>query len=241
MQDITHLKDLERLKNEFVSTVSHDLRSPLTSIRGFVDLIEMAGALNEKQQEFASKIRKGVTDITELITDLLDLGRIETGADFKCEPLDLGEVIKESVDTLRGHVASKKHQLEVYMPANLSPVFGNRLRLGQVVKNLLSNAVKYTPPNGQIRLWSEEQDSQILVHVNDTGIGMSAQDQRQLFQKFYRIKTPETDDIPGTGLGLVITKSIVEKHGGRIWVDSERGKGSTFTFLLPVYDPSAAK
>jgi len=235
MQDITHFKDLERLKNEFVSTVSHDLRSPLTSIRGFVDLIEMTGPLNDRQKTFAEKIREGVTVITRMITELLDLSRIEKGGKFEFTVIALDEVISESVETLRGHAASKKQRLEVALPSNLSPVMGNRLRLGQAVKNLVGNAIKYTPYQGRIRVWTEERDGQILFHVRDTGIGISAEDQTKLFQEFYRVKSPQTDEIPGTGLGLSITKSIVERHGGRIWVNSELGKGSTFTFLLPAY------
>ena len=237
MQNITHLKELERLKNEFVSTVSHDLRTPLTSIRGFVDLIEMAGPLNEQQKAFVEKIRNGVNDITELINDLLDLGRIEAGTAFEFAPVALDQVIRETVEALIGQAVSKNQRVDVYVPPNLPPVFGNRLRLGQVVSNLVGNAIKYTPPGGHIRVWAEEQEGQILVHVQDNGIGISAQDQTKLFQKFYRVKRKETEDIPGTGLGLAITKSIIERHDGRIWVNSELGKGSTFTFLLPAYKP----
>jgi two-component system NtrC family sensor kinase len=240
MQDISHLKELERLKSEFVSTVSHDLRSPLTSIRGFVDLIEMTGPLSEQQKSFVGKIRNGVTDITSLIEELLDLGRIESGAAFEFAPLDLSEIINESVETLRGHAATKKQWLQVLVPPDLPPVFGNHLRLSQVVSNLVGNAIKYTPDKGEIKVWAEEQDNQILVAIQDSGIGISAEDQTRLFEKFYRVKSKETEDIPGTGLGLAITRTIVEKHDGRIWVDSEVGRGSTFTFLLPVHAPQPA-
>jgi signal transduction histidine kinase len=116
---------------------------------------------------------------------------------------------------------------------------GNRLRLGQAVKNLVGNAIKYTPDRGHIRVWAEEKSGQILIHVQDSGIGISADDQKDLFTKFYRVQRPETEDVPGTGLGLSITKTIIEKHGGRIWVNSELNKGSTFTFLLPSGRPRA--
>jgi PAS domain S-box-containing protein len=235
MQYITHLKELERLKNEFVSTVSHDLRSPLTSIRGFVDLIEMTGPLSEQQKMFVGKIRNGVTDITSLIEELLDLGRIESGAAFEFEPLDVSEIIVDAVETLRGHASTKRQWLQISVPPHLPLVLGNRLRLSQVVSNLVGNAIKYTPEEGDIKVWAEEQNSQVLVAIQDTGIGISAEDQARLFEKFYRVKSKETEDIPGTGLGLAITKTIIEKHSGRIWVDSELGKGSTFTFLLPVH------
>lgn len=238
MQDVTYFKELESLKNEFVSTVSHDLRSPLTAIRGFVDLLEMVGPLTQQQVAFTNKIRNSVADITELITDLLDLSRIERGAEFEMTPVDLEAIILESVDVLRGHTAAKKQQLALSLGSGLSPVLGNRIRLGQVVKNLVGNAIKYTPEQGYIRVSTEEHDGQILVHVQDSGIGISATDQAGLFEKFVRIKRPETEDIPGTGLGLAIARTIVEQHGGRIWVDSEVNRGSTFTFLLPVYKPS---
>ena len=240
MQDITHLKELERLKSEFVATVSHDLRSPLTSIRGFVDLIEMTGPLSDQQKSFVKRIRAGVTDITTLVEDLLDLGRIEAGAVFEFTAVDLGEMITEATETLRGHVSSKKQHLRVMVPPGLSPVLGNRLRLSQVVSNLVGNAIKYTPKGGDIRVWAEEQDHQVLVFVQDTGIGISAEDQTKLFEKFYRVRSKETEDISGTGLGLAITKTIVEKHSGRIWVTSELGKGSTFTFLLPTVTAAEA-
>ena len=237
MQDITHLKELEELKSEFVSTVSHDLRSPLTSIRGFVDLIEMAGPLNDRQKDFVGKIRQGILVITELVNDLLDLGRIEQGVAFDLSLVPLQDVIFEAVDVLRGYAASKKQEIDLLLPSRLSPVMGNKLRLCQAVENLVGNAIKYTPKQGRIRISAEEKDGQIVVRVQDSGIGISAADQARLFTKFYRIQRPETENIPGTGLGLSITATIVTKHGGRIWVDSELNKGSTFTFLLPIYQP----
>lgn len=236
IQDVTHFKELEAIKNEFVSTVSHDLRSPLTAIRGFADLIEMVGPLNEQQKTFMQKIRNSVADITELITDLLDLSRIERGADFEMTPIDLETLIVESVEMLRGQAVAKNQRLEVSL-TELPPVMGNRVRLGQVVKNLVGNAIKYTPEGGYIHVSAETRDGQVLVRVQDSGIGISADDQSRLFQKFYRVKRPETDNIPGTGLGLAIAQGIVEQHGGRIWVESELNRGSTFTFLLPVYEP----
>lgn len=238
MQDITHLKELERLKNEFVSTVSHDLRSPLTSIRGFVDLIEMTGPLTDQQKDFVAKIRNGVTDITGLIEELLDLGRIEGGVAFESAPVKMDEIITETTENLQGHAASKHQRLQVLVPDDLPTVFGNRLRLSQVVSNLVGNAIKYTPNGGDIIVWAEEQNKQVLVSVQDSGIGISAEDQTKLFRKFYRVRSRDTEDIPGTGLGLAITKTIVEKHEGRIWVESELGKGSTFTFLLPAHAPA---
>jgi two-component system NtrC family sensor kinase len=239
MQNITHLKELERLKDDFVSAVSHDLRTPLTSVRGFVDLLGMVGPLNDRQEVFVDKIRKGADEITALIEDLLDLGRIEAGTAFEFEPVGFDTIIAQSVESFRGQAVAKGLGLDVQVPPGLSQVLGNRMRLKQVLGNLLSNAIKYTPEGGQIKVWTEERDGQLLFHVQDTGIGISLDDQPHLFEKFYRVKGKETEGISGTGLGLAIVKAIVEKHRGRVWVDSQVGEGSTFTLLLPVCERQA--
>lgn len=240
MQDITHLKRLDQMKSEFVSTVSHDLRSPLTTIKGFVDLMGVVGPLNEQQQDFVNRIQKGVTTITELINDLLDIGRIEAEVNLNMEVCAIDEIIAQSVDELRDQAENKQQTLVVTLPPYLPPVWGNPLRLRQVVDNLVNNAIKYTPQGGKITVWVEEYDSQIALNVSDTGIGIPHTDQPYIFDKFYRVQSEETEDIAGTGLGLAIVKSIVEKHNGRVWVESEPGKGSTFTVLLPTYQDKAS-
>jgi len=241
MQDITHLKRLDQMKSEFVSTVSHDLRSPLTTIKGFVDLMGVVGPLNEQQQDFVNRIQKGVTTITELINDLLDIGRIEAEVNLNMEMCAIDEIINQSVDELRDQAESKQQTLVVTLPPYLPPVWGNPLRLRQVVDNLVNNAIKYTPQGGKITVWVEEYDSQIALNVSDTGIGIPHTDQPYIFDKFYRVQSEETEDIAGTGLGLAIVKSIVEKHNGRVWVESEPGKGSTFTVLLPIYQDKTSR
>jgi signal transduction histidine kinase/FixJ family two-component response regulator len=238
MQDITHLKELDRMKSEFVSTVSHDLRSPLTSIRGFVDLLVVAGKLNEQQLEFVDKVKKGVGDITALIDDLLDIGRIEAGVDLMMEACALDGIIREVTDNLRGEVETKEQSLHLELLPELPPVWGNRMRLSQVISNLVGNALKYTPDGGSITVKAMEEGGQVLVSVNDTGVGIPPADLPHIFDKFYRVQSKETEDISGTGLGLSIVKSVIEKHNGRIWVDSELGVGSTFTFILPRHQPS---
>jgi len=235
MQDISHLKRLDQMKSEFVSTVSHDLRSPLTTIKGFVDLMSVAGPLNEQQRDFVSRIQKGVTTITELINDLLDIGRIEAEVNLNMEVCALDEIIAQSVDELRSQAESKQQTLVMTLPPHVPPVWGNPLRLRQVVDNLVNNAIKYTPEEGKITVWVEDYDSQIALHVSDTGFGIPHADQPYIFDKFYRVQNEETEGITGTGLGLAIVKSIVEKHNGRVWVESEPGHGSTFTMLLPIY------
>jgi len=236
MQDISYLKELDRMKSEFVSNVSHDLRSPLTTIKGFVQLLPRAGPLTPQQQEFSAKILKGVDNITELIQDLLDLGKIEAGVGMEMDACQLDAIINKVVEDLRSQAESRRQRLDVELPPQLSPVLGNDLRLGQVVANLVGNAIKYTPDGGLISVRANNSNGQIVVSVQDTGIGIPLADQPYIFEKFYRVQSEETEDISGTGLGLAIVKSVVERHNGRVWVKSEPGVGSTFTFILPKYN-----
>jgi PAS domain S-box-containing protein len=236
MQDISYLKELDRMKSEFVSNVSHDLRSPLTTIKGFVQLLPRAGPLTPQQQEFSAKILKGVDNITELIQDLLDLGKIEAGVGMEMDACQLDAIINKVVEDLRSQAESRRQRLDVELPPQLSPVLGNDLRLGQVVANLVGNAIKYTPDGGLISVRANNSNGQIVVSVQDTGIGIPPADQPYIFEKFYRVQSEETEGISGTGLGLAIVKSVVERHNGRVWVKSEPGVGSTFTFVLPKYN-----
>ncbi len=233
MQDITHLKELDRMKSEFVSTVSHDLRSPLTSIKGFADLLPVVGPLNEQQQDFLTKIQRGVETITELITDLLDLGRIEAGVNLEMEHCDIGAIVEKAVDNQQIYASLKKQSLQQSVAPDLPPVLGSPSRLSQAISNLVSNAIKYTPQGGQISVSVTSESGQIVVTVEDNGFGIPSTDQPYIFDKFYRAQTKDTEDIVGSGLGLSIVRSIVEKHQGRIWVRSQEGVGSTFTFVLP--------
>lgn len=236
MQDITYLKELDRMKSEFVSTVSHDLRSPLTSVKGFADLLPVVGELNEQQMYFLEKIRSGVDTVTGMIGDLLDLGRIEAEVRMDMEPCDMQDIIEKSVVGQESHAELKKQTLELEIVPDLPSVLGNSLRLGQVVSNLVSNAVKYTPEGGHILVDAFIKDGQVVVKIEDDGIGISKEDLPHIFDKFYRVDRPETEGIIGSGLGLSIVKTIVEKHRGRIWVDSEVGKGTTFAIVLPAMD-----
>ncbi|MFZ5919166.1 MAG: ATP-binding protein [Chloroflexota bacterium] len=233
MQDITHLKELDHMKSEFVSTVSHDLRSPLTSIKGFADLLPVVGSLNAQQQDFLQKIQRGVETITELISDLLDLGRIEAGVNLEMMPCELAPIVEKVMQDHLNHAHLKTQTLQWEIVAPLPPIMGSPLRLGQAVSNLINNAIKYTPKGGQISVSVTEDDGQVVVTVQDSGIGIPPADLPYIFDKFYRVQTKETQDISGSGLGLSIVKSIIEKHQGRIWVHSQAGAGSTFSFVLP--------
>ncbi len=241
LTDITYLKELDQMKSDFVATVSHDLRSPLTTVRGFADLVPMLGPLTEEQHEALEKIRGAVTQMNDLIEDLLDLGKIEAGVDMPMTPCRMDRVVREAVDTLLPRATLKQHDLKLEVRGEIPPVQGNAGRLRQVVANLVDNAIKYTPAGGTIRVCVSRQDGQVLVSVRDNGYGIASKDQEMLFQKFYRVRTEQTKGIPGTGLGLAIVRSIVEQHGGRIWVESEPGRGSIFTFSLPTVETAAAQ
>ncbi len=232
LHDITHLKELDRIKSEFVTTVSHDLRSPLTAILGYVELIERAGGVNEQQQEFIHRVRVSVKQITDLVTDLLDLGRIEAGVDTTQESSPISVLARYAVESLRGSAEAKGVELEVLLPEDLPLVTGDPVRLRQMIGNLLENAIKYTSEGGEVCIVAEAEDEQVIMRVHDTGPGIPPADQPYLFDKFYR-GSNVAENSSGTGLGLSIVKSIVDHHDGRIWVDSAVDEGTTFTVVLP--------
>ncbi len=232
LHDITHLKELDRIKSEFVTTVSHDLRSPLTAILGYTELIERAGPLTEVQAQFLSRVRMSVEQITALVTDLLDLGRIEAGLDTTKEDTPLATLAGYAVESIRALADAKGLELEAKLENGLPHVHGDPLRLRQMIGNLLENAIKYTPTGGRVCLEAGAEGDQIILQVSDTGPGIPPADQPYLFDKFFRASNIP-NDAPGTGLGLSIVKSIVEQHNGRIWVDSRLGEGTTFTVVLP--------
>jgi two-component system NtrC family sensor kinase len=232
MHDISHLKDLDRIKSEFVTTVSHDLRSPLTAILGYVELIERAGPLSEQQEEFVGRVRISVEHIANLVSDLLDLGRIEAGLDTTKERTPIGVLMHYALDSVRNPLIAKGLRLETRLQEGLPFVHGDPIRLRQMVGNLLENAMKYTPPGGTIYVEAESEDEQVIIRIRDTGPGIPPQDQPYLFDKFFRASNIPAD-APGTGLGLSIVKSIVDQHNGRIWVESDLGQGATFTVVLP--------
>jgi two-component system NtrC family sensor kinase len=236
MQDITHLKELDRLKTEFVATVSHDLRTPLTTIQGYVELLPKVGPLNERQSQFVERVEGSVQNITDLINDLLDIRRIEAELDLEMEPYDLRDVIDDAIEPLRVPAEEKDQTLRWDRPEVLPLVRANPRRMKQVVTNLVNNAIKYTPKGGRISIEAAQDDEHVVVRVSDNGIGIPPSKQPRIFDRFYRVESEETADIKGTGLGLAIVKAVVEKHKGRVWVDSTPGEGSVFTFVLPALE-----
>lgn len=237
MRDVTHFKELDEMKSEFVATVSHDLRAPLTFMRGYTNMLGMVGDLNARQRDYTQRILEGVEQMNSLIGDLLDLRRVEAGVGIRQEHCRLGLILVEAVDAMRAKARSKNVTLQLEPTHGAPTVVGDRTLLRQVVSNLVDNAVKYTPAGGNVKVGLEIDDQQATIRIADTGIGIAPDDQVRLFEKFHRIKRRETEDVKGTGLGLALVKSIVEKHKGRVWVESALNEGSTFFVELPIPSP----
>jgi signal transduction histidine kinase len=176
---------------------------------------------------------RNVEQMDELISSLLDIGRIEAGLEMEMAPVRLEEVVEEVVANLQGEAKTKELGLDAVIADDLSLVRGNHTRLVQVMSNLLDNAIRYTPPGGSVVVRASDDGEKVTVSVSDTGVGIPAQARDHVFEKFYRVEGRETLSSEGMGLGLATVKSIVEKHGGRVWVESKEGEGSTFHFVLP--------
>lgn len=234
MRDITYLKELDQMKSDFVATVSHDLRAPLTFMRGYATMIPMVGEVTPKQQSYVEKIMVGIDQMTELIEDLLDLGRIEAGVGLRREPFRLDEIIVTLMESMRARAAAKRVTLRLERAEDVTAMTGDAALIRHAISNLIDNAIKYTPEGGTVTVGWETRQESVLVWVRDTGIGIGKADQVRLFEKFYRVKRRDTIEIKGSGLGLAIVKSIVERHNGRVWVDSELEQGSTFYIEFPM-------
>lgn len=233
------LKELDQLKSDFISVVSHELRTPLTSIKAFTELIIMKPRMTgEKRNRLLSIINNETDRLARLINDILDLTKIEAGKlSWHVTRVSLSEIIRNSVNSMRSLADNKSLSLIMNVPASLPTLYGDRDRLIQVITNILSNAVKFTPDGGTISINAFTENDpryQIMVKISDTGVGIPSRDFDVIFEKFRRSGDVLTTHAEGTGLGLAITKQIVEYHGGRIWAESTPGKGSSFSFILPL-------
>lgn len=236
-RDITPEVEADRAKTEFISTVSHELRTPMTSIKGYVDLLLLgsAGPLSEMQRRFLQIVKANADRLKLLVDDLLDISRIESGRlQLDLRPVPLEAAVEAVVASLKARIDEKKQRLELDLPEFLPPVHADKDRLIQILSNLVSNAHKYTPEGGRICIRARAEDEAVHVEVSDTGIGIPPEALPRIFERFYRVDDPRVQETPGTGLGLSIVKALVEMHGGRIWVESEVGKGSTFHFTIPI-------
>ena len=238
LRDITERKELDRLKDELVSTVSHELRTPLTSMRGFVELLLEREFPPEEQRQFLEIVDIEMKRLGKLIDDFLDLQRLEAGKlDYAFERQPLRPLILEAVRMFEH--TSEQHTYELELPDGDLPVSADADRLRQALRNLISNATKYSPDGGRVRVAAEIRDGNVRVMVRDQGIGMDEATQKKLFTRFYRADSTATRRIGGTGLGLALVKEIVEAHGGQVGVKSKPGEGSEFHFSLPLAAASA--
>ncbi|HDQ71242.1 MAG TPA: hybrid sensor histidine kinase/response regulator [Chloroflexi bacterium] len=231
------VQQADQAKSEFVSLVAHELRTPMTSIRGYTDMLlkEACGPLAPQQAQFIQTIRGNVVRMAILVSDLQDISRIETGhMRLECQPTDLRDALHDALQATRGQIEARDQQFTVNIQEDLPQVHADPARLTQILINLLSNAYKYTPEGGRIRVRAWLQDDYVRCAISDTGIGISKEDQARLFTKFFRSSNSEALEKPGTGLGLCIVKNLVELHGGQIRVESQLGKGTTFAFAMPV-------
>jgi PAS domain S-box-containing protein len=235
------VEQANRLKSEFLASMSHELRTPLHTIIGFSELLgeELEGPLNEKQKRFIGHIHKDSIHLLELINDILDLSKIEAGRlELRPETFDMTAVVDECVAFFRALSLAKSIEISTDM-ALPTAVVADRLRLKQILVNLLSNAMKFTPEGGRVHIAAAVQNGFVVVAVTDTGVGIPPEVQQSVFDVFYQVGATTKGVREGTGLGLAITQRLVEQHGGRITVQSEPGKGSRFTFTIPLTPPAA--
>ncbi|MGW8318134.1 MAG: GAF domain-containing protein, partial [Candidatus Promineifilaceae bacterium] len=239
-RDVTKEVEVDRMKSEFVSTVSHELRTPMTSIKGYADLMLMgaSGPMSPTQSRYLRIIKNNADRMTMLINDVLDISRIESGkTELELQPVNIGQIIDQVITVhLQGRIRHEKKAIDIDIDAKpeLPYVKADPTRLTQILTNLLDNAFHYTPPGGRIYVRASADEQYAYLSISDTGIGITKDDQAKIFDRFFRSEDPEVQRVPGTGLGLAIVRSLIEMHGGQIEVDSEPGRGSTFSFSLPL-------
>jgi PAS domain S-box-containing protein len=232
--DITQQAELERRKDEFISMASHELKTPVTSLKGFTNLFQrrLAQQADEKTLYYLNRMDAQLNKLTNLITDLLDVSKMQTGQlTYQEEPFDLNELVSETVENLQA--ATPTHQLFLEASGAIQ-VVGDRDRIGQVLINLLTNAVKYSPHADKVivRLATDPQEA--IVSVQDFGIGIAEAYHDKIFERFYQVANPEEKTNPGLGIGLYLSCEIVRRHGGNMWVESSKGNGATFFFTIPL-------
>lgn len=237
LNDISHVRRAEQSRNEAVQATAHDLRNPLNLIAGSMNLLaESLSAPTADQTETLTMLRLGVERMNALIDQLLTLEQAQGG--LSQSPIALSEVVQRAAAEFQPEAARKQIQLIYEGVLASAVVAGNEVWLHRALANLLSNALKYTPTGGRIRVSYREAEGRAIVEVADTGLGVPPQAQPYVFERFYRVKSAATRHITGSGLGLAIVKTIIEEHGGRVWVSSAEGQGSTFGFSIPLTQPT---
>jgi len=234
LHDITQFKDLERIKNEFIATASHDLKNPISAVMGYSDLLEKAGPLNDQQKEFVTGLDRASAQMYELVLNLLEMARSDLDSNLQLESYSVSKLLEGFVADFQTQAASKGHTMKFESPEEDVHVNVDISRIRQVMQNLIGNAIKYTPDNGRIDIGALSKNGQVWINISDSGLGIPEDDLPHIFDKFYRVQADDRSGIQGNGLGLAIVKAIVEQHGGEVDVVSVVGEGSTFSFSLPL-------
>ncbi|MCM8811777.1 MAG: cell wall metabolism sensor histidine kinase WalK [Candidatus Omnitrophica bacterium] len=243
LSDVTKQKEIDELKSKFLGTVSHELRTPIVTIQKALALVhdQSTGPLNEAQEKFIDIAQRNLQSLSRLINDLLDMQKLEYGQmrmEYKLNQIQ--DVARTVIENLGPWADSRQVQLENKIPETIPSIEMDGQRIGQVLINLIGNAIKFTPAGGFIRTQAVQKGEMVEVSVTDSGIGIAKEDLHKVFDRFQQVGERTASDISGTGLGLAIAKELVELHGGRIWVESELGKGATFFFTLPLRRPSSS-
>jgi PAS domain S-box-containing protein len=232
VQDLTERKEIEERKDEFVALASHELKTPVTSLKMYANLLERKLAKDKEAKELVVRIERQIDRLVDLVRDLLDFSRVRKGKlDYRVRPFRIDSLVKEVADNIRKIDAD--HKIEI-VRLSRQKVRGNKDRIGQVLINFINNAVKYSPSGKRVLIKTSKRNGHVTVSVKDFGIGISKKDQDKIFDRFFQVSQKATETFPGLGLGLYISSEIIKRHNGKIWVRSEQGKGSTFSFSLPV-------
>ncbi len=240
LHDVSHFKDLERIKNEFIATATHDLKNPINAVLGYSDLMEMVGPLSDKQAEFVRHMRRASGQMYELVLNLLELSQMELEPKPTQKPCNTRELLEGIAFEFQTQAKMKEQTIHLVLPAELPFIQAGEDRVKQVLRNLVGNAIKYSPAGGETTISAQIEGQGLRINVRDTGYGIPDSELPHIFEKFYRVHTEDTEDIQGNGLGLPIVKTIIEQHGGQIDVESAQGEGSCFSFILPLALPSDA-
>ncbi len=243
IRDFTREAAIDRMKSDFISIASHELRTPLTALKGYIELLMITGqdSLTLKQQDYLETMENNAERLQYLIEDLLNSSQLESGQlELQCYYISLVEITHAVIHELSEEIAKRHLEVHIDMPANLPLVFADRERVIQILINLVSNAYKYTN-EGSITIQSEVENGFVKIGIHDTGYGIPIKEQEKIFSRFFRSSDRQVRRQPGTGLGLNITHSLVELHGGKIWFESEVGKGSSFYFTLPIKQPESVE
>jgi PAS domain S-box-containing protein len=236
-RDISEEKEADKLRSNILSNVSHELRTPITSVYNSLFLLinETVGKITEDQRRILQIAKRNTDRLTRIVTNLLDISKIEKGIlDLKMEMFNLKELIEEAVVSLKGLSEAKNIKVTYKLQRNLPPIYGNKEGVEHVLINLISNGIKFTPPGGSVSLYAHQKNDYIEVCVKDTGIGIPSENLEKIFEKFQQLQNPLASKTEGTGIGLSIVKYFIEAHKGMIWVESTPGRGSKFTFTLPL-------